>query len=255
MCVTFLVCAVIGYIIPIDKLFNSGDEIVFAGAGSLGSSGNQPMMTEVVVDEEDDVPVVVDETEPVQPVEEVATPSEPVADVTPVIESAIVLDRSSKNYKKVGLDCIVKASVPSGDNLLFLLSEVGSDTPAYKSNNGQFYDVKPVDSGEYTLVVKNERTGTEVSRGVKGFNKVKRLSASELQAMLNADSQDRLFYFHFDLAKLKIECTGVDAADAPQTLGALLENRPAFGWTVQVIGTPQYDDYNRITYFKVNLSV
>ena len=266
MCFTFVVCTILGYHIPVDKIFSSGGEIdikgdddiiaINSGGGKIDDAWPLPESDESgenipVVDDAQEQPVEENITEATEPTE-TAQSSE---NNKPIIESAYVLGRDSKNYKKVGLNCIAKASVPSGDNLLFQLCEVGSDTPKYKSNNGLFYDINPVDGGVYTLIVKNERTGDETKKDVKGFDKIQRLTATTLQTMLNADNQDRLFYFHFDVAKLRFDCSGVDAADVPQTLDALLASRAAFGWKIEVVGTPQYDDYNRITYFKINLSV
>lgn len=299
--VTFVACAVLGYLIPVQKLFIGGapeneeeqtESVINIGkkpTKDKDSDGDGWLLGEETPAEEDaaqeveyseeEAPAAKKsaksatpsqsakaEAEPEAPkqVEETPKAAEPEpaapkaaasdANNVPTISSAAVLPRSSKNYKLVGLNFVAKATVASGDALQYELYEIGGSEPKYKSENGSFYNVYPVDSGKYKLVVRNSRTGDEATKEVSGFNKIKKLSASELQAMLNADSQDKLFYFNFDVAKLRFDCTGVDASEVPNSLDALLASRAAFGWNVQVVGTPKYDQYNRITYFKINLS-
>ena len=179
----------------------------------------------------------------------VRQPAKQDSSTTPEIKSAIVSLRSSANYRQVGFDFIASASTESGDNLLYELFETSNDrTAKYQSQNGQFKNVYPVDTGKYWLKVTNTRTGDFATKEVSGFGKINKYSAAELQNQLNSDTQEKLFYHHFDHAKLKFDCEGADASDG---IGALLEKREAFGWVLTVVGTPQYDEYNRITYFKV----
>ena len=303
--VTFVACAVLGYLIPVENFIGSAPEseeeqqvesVINIGKKKSAkdkdkdSDGDGWLLAEETPAEEDAQEVEYSEEEapaakksaksatpsqnaksetPKQMEEtpkgakateeaeaEPAAPKAAASDANsmPTISSAAVLPRSSKNYKLVGLNFVAKATVASGDALQYELYEIGGSEPKYKSENGSFYNVYPVDGGKYKLVVRNSRTGDEATKEVSGFNKIKKLSASELQAMLNADSQDKLFYFNFDVAKLRFDCTGVDASEVPNSLDALLASRAAFGWNVQVVGTPKYDSYNRITYFKINLS-
>lgn len=179
----------------------------------------------------------------------VKKPAKHDSSTIPEIKRAIVSSRSSANYRQVGYDFIASASTESGDNLLYELFETGNDkTAKYQSQNGQFKNVYPVDTGKYWLKVTNTRTGDFTTKEVAGFSKINKYSAAELQNQLNSDTQEKFFYHHFDHAKLKFDCEGADASDG---IGALLEKREAFGWVLTVVGTPQYDEYNRITYFKV----
>lgn len=307
LCVTFVACAVLGYLIPVQNFVGSSEAAETeeeTGAviniaknnkkkiqpqtqdadsdgwlldGAPAMEEEQSAEDSYTADEEEEAPKSNNQTKQATPKQ--ATAPKQIAESTPkqvdepapkaaapaqaaqgdtnnvpTISSAVVLPRNSKNYKLVGLSFVAKAAVASGDALQYELYEIGGSEPKYKSENGSFYNVYPVDGGKYKLVVRNTRTGDEATKEVSGFNKIKKLSASELQTMLNADSQDKLFYFNFDVAKLRFDCTGVDASEAPTTLDALLASRAAFGWTVQVVGTPKYDDYNRITYFKINLN-
>lgn len=179
----------------------------------------------------------------------VRLPAKQDSSTTPEIKSAIVGLRSSANYRQAGYDFTASASTESGDNLLYELFEADNDrTAKYQSQNGQFKNVYPVDTGKYWLRVTNTRTGDFATKEVSGFGKINKYSAVELQNQLNSDTQEKLFYHHFDHDKLKFDCEGADASDG---IGALLEKREAFGWVLTVVGTPQYDEYNRITYFKV----
>ena len=147
--------------------------------------------------------------EPAAP--DLAAPAVSTGDDLPEIAQALVYDRESKNYKKIGYRFIAKASAVSGDDLNYLLCGVGGTEAVYTSANGVFNDVYPVDGGKYDLVVVNKRTGALVRKTVGGFNKLRRLSASELQTMLNMSSSqlERLFFFYFDHDKLRIECASI----------------------------------------------
>ena len=180
-------------------------------------------------------------------------PNNPKQDssTTPEIKSVYVAGRSSAGYEQVGLNCVASASTESGDNLLYELFETGSNkTAKYQSQTGTFVNVIPVDSGKYLLKVTNTRTGDFATKEISGFDKINKYSAAELQKQLNSDTQEKLFYHHFDLKGLKFDCEGADASDG---IGALLEKREALGWVLTVVGTPRYDEYNRITYFKVKV--
>lgn len=194
--------------------------------------------------------------EPAAP--DLAAPAVSTGDDLPEIAQALVYDRESKNYKKIGYRFIAKASAVSGDDLNYLLCGVGGTEAVYTSANGVFNDVYPVDGGKYDLVVVNKRTGALVRKTVGGFNKLRRLSASELQTMLNMSSSqlERLFFFYFDHDKLRIECASIpEGVDAPTSVGAILDGKVANDWTLQVVGVPQYDQFNRITYFKIKITI
>lgn len=196
------------------------------------------------------------EHEPAVP--EQTPPAVSTGDDMPEITQALVYDRESKNYQKIGYRFVAKASAPSGDVLNYQLCEVGGSEAKYTSANGVFNDVYPVDGGKYDLVVVNKRTGTHASKTVGGFNKLRRLSASELQSMLNMSSSqlERLFFFYFDHDKLRIDCASIpEGVDAPTSVGAILDGKVANDWTLQVVGAPQYDQFNRITYFKIKITI
>lgn len=298
---TFVVCAVFGYLIPLQNFVGSSNESEEAEAESVieigkkkkakGDNDGDWLLGEVAEQEEEaaseaaeeenteandvesaprkaakanaesrkaqDTPKQVEsepEPEPETPKAEPKQAAQSDASNVPIITQPYVQPRNSKNHTRVGFYFTVKATVASGDALKYELYEIGGSEPKYKSDNGNFINVLPVDGGKYKLVVKNSRTGDEATQEVSGFTKINKLSASQLQAQLNADNPDKLIYHYFDIKKLRFDCTGVDASEAPTTLDALFASRAAFGWTVQVVGTPKYDNYNRITYFKINLN-
>lgn len=174
-------------------------------------------------------------------------------ETTPEIKSVSVGQRDSKNYKKIGLAFIAKAVVASGDKLRYELYEIGETTAKYTSDNGSFKEVYPVDGGKYLLKVVNAKTGDFAERQVSGFNKIDKYTSAKLQDVLNGE-YDKHFYFHFDTEKLRFDCEGIDSSIVPTSLNALLSDRSGHGWTYVVVGTPLYDKYNRITYFKVRIT-
>lgn len=188
-----------------------------------------------------------------QPVQQVAP--QPVVDPNnvPVIETAWVAPHK-KSKVQLGYPVSIKAAAPSGDALVYELWTIGGSRPAYTSTNGYFGNVYPVDGGKYELQVKNQRTGDVTKQELSGFNKVQKMSASKLQAQLNADVQEDLFYFMFDMDNLQISYSGIDPSEYPANLNALILDRASSGWNLEVVGTPKYDKYNRIVSFKLNVT-
>ena len=174
----------------------------------------------------------------------------------PVIASAKVQALQSKNYKKIGRVFNVSATVASGDVLEYrLYSKDNTNTVLYTSANGTFNDVLPVNDGKYLLRVVNTRTNDYAEQIVGGFNKISKWNAQTLESQLNAPmigtAQDKMFYFHFDIDHLEIIWEGDTPSQAPTDLDALMAAAPANGWTYKIIGTPKYDQYNRIVSFQI----
>lgn len=287
MVATFLLCTAIGYIIPFEKMLNKGEANqmgqMVAGGGAGGGAVTGGVANPAVPQQQPAVAQqpqqgVAQQTEPIntvpqqqaqqqvqQPVQgdaqqqaaqqQAAAPVAAVVDPNnvPVIETAWVAPHK-KSKVQLGYPLSVKATVPSGDKLVYELWTTGASRPSYTSTNGYFGNVYPVDGGTYELQVRNERTGDVTTQSVKGFYKVQKMSAATLQAQLNADVQEDLFFFHFDLDRLSISYSGIDPSEYPANLNALIVDRAASGWTLQVVGTPQYDKYNRIVSFKLNVT-
>lgn len=269
--VIFVACAVLGYFVMPSKDSNSDNNVAQisgggGGGGNIGCVRNPAVRTDstnqeaerndTVKDDADTEPVAEQPAEPDGKAGEETPAGKPVPNVetTPEIKSAIVAQRSSKQYKKIGVSFTVKAVVASNDPLLYELYEIGGTTAKYTSNNGSFPNVYPVDGGKYLLKVMNRNTGDTVEREVAGFDKIKKYTVAELQEQLNTDSQERLFYCHFDTDRLKFDCEGLDPSEVPASLNALSSSRSANGWVLTVVGSPKYDKYNRITYFKVRVT-
>lgn len=279
--VTFVACAALGYlVVPSNNPKSNTTQIDgndggdnkpggtpgFNGGGGqnggeqVPNEGNDENSDKTTTDGDDSVDepktdsveIVNDPKEP----EQVDPLPEPVQSVetTPEIKSVVVEQRNSKNYKKIGLAFTAKAVVASGDKLRYELYEIGETTAKYTSDNGSFKEVYPVDGGKYLLKVVNAKTGDFAERQVSGFNKIDKYTSAKLQEQLNSETIERLFYFHFDEEKLKFGCEGIDSSEVPTSLNALLSSRVANGWVLTVVGTPQYDKYNRITYFKVRIT-
>lgn len=274
MIVTFIACALIGYVVS-PFIFNASsnidlsDHFPVSSGGNIGGGGISSdielgvtgTVNHIKIVEEEPINTTIDSVaetviEESQTITE-AVVEQPVAQTTtegvPEIVSVIVHERDSR-YIKLGLACTVKATAPDNNILSYQLFEVGASEAKYVSANGRFRDVLPVDGGKYLLKVVNQTTGAIVEKEVTGFRKIDRYSKNKLQEQLSADQQERLFFFHFDQNKLKFDCEGLEEWEVPKTLGAILSGRAAGGWTITVIGTPKYDEYNRIIYFKINVT-
>lgn len=160
--------------------------------------------------------------------------------------------RSARDYKKIGYGLTVKAEDSKGGELCYYLFKLNDDEPSYISNTGYFPDVYPVDGGQYLLRAVNTGTGASAEQIVGGFDKVHKLTAAELQAKLNADDQETFFYFYFDNDHLTINVSNAGVISST-SLNALLSDKAALGWTITVIGSPSYDEYNRIVSFNVSV--
>ncbi len=235
---TFLACFAGGFFIPVDGLINGkskADAAAEAAAqkaksDSLAALASAAQAKEIAAaDKINNTPVI----EPCQPI----------------------------RMKKFGYNLSVTASVPSGDSLLFyVLCEVGSTEPKYKSTSGYIGSrqspIVPSESGSYDLIVTNTRTGDSATLTVKGFNKVNKLSASELQTSLNAVSNPLDFDSHMvEAENQKIEFENLpEGIEDLNNVGALKSARGANGWTLEVVpGSIKYDRYNRIQSFKIKI--
>ena len=245
-----------------ETLTTTGGET--SGADSPSAEALHPESVEKIIIGEDTVktdipnkpenmPVAEDDKAEIeQPVAEPVP--EPVAssNTMPVITgSKKAAEKSSTQVNKLGYDYKATATVESGDKLSYSLYGKNTSTAAYTSNNGIFKDVLPVAGGKYLLKVKNMRTGEEAEAEVSGFDMVSKWNAAKLEEQLNAMTQERMFFFHFDNRKLTFTCRGVD--NPPTTINQLLSDRTAMGWKIKVAGTLSYDEYNRIVSFNVQI--
>lgn len=236
-----------------------------SGADSQSAEGLQSEPGEKITTREDTVEIniqnkpdnesVVDNTaNGEQPVVESVPEQVALSNTMPVITgSKKAAEKSSTQVNKLGYDYRATAMVESGDKLSYSLYGKNTSTAAYTSNNGIFKDVLPVAGGKYLLKVKNMRTGEEAEAEVSGFDMVSKWSAAQLEEQLNSMTQERMFYFHFDNSKLRLTCQGVD--NPPLTINQLLGDRTAMGWKIKVVGTPGYDQYNRIVSLTVRIIV
>ena len=189
------------------------------------------------------------EQQPVEaPVEE---PTVEEVDATPKIARVVVAERDSRRYKMVGVKVTASAKCDTGDAVTYKLTD-GEAT--YTSSNGVFKEVKPNNSGKFTLVVTNTKTGQTAEKVVTNANlkKLKRMTAAELAEELNSLQQSRLFMLHFDHDNLKINYTdetGMATADSVSGINALVAEKNAQGWLLVVEDNIRYDDYNRIVSF------
>lgn len=169
----------------------------------------------------------------------------------PVIEGKPLVGRANKRF---GFACRAKATVASGDPLEYRLCEVGTSEVKYRSTNGGFALVVPSESGKYDLVVENTRTREQTRMTIGGFDKVVKLSAAMLQEKLNKPMDDWFYIYFVEDKDLTIDYEYIPEGFVPaRSVGALMSDRTANGWTIEVVGTPQYDEYNQVRRFKVRI--
>lgn len=231
----FAAFAFVGYWIPIKNVLEPA------------STSVEPVvvkdMTTAPVVNELSTPVVVEESKP----KESGVPQNIKAVVDP------------RRYNKPELSLVVTAEVATADELLCEVKKSETATSVIlsaKMVDGKCYfaSVPPTDNGSYYINVVN--VATQESAGVyqTGFNKLAKWSKEELTKQLNAEELDKMFFVHFNMNKLTFTCEGIDESEAPKSLDRLRTSRIANGWNLTVVETPKYDSYNRITYFKVNVS-
>ena len=158
-----------------------------------------------------------------------------------------------KDPAKIGYRVIVTASVGSGDKLKY---EMKSDDGKweYTSTTGAFQDVYPTEDGTYTLTVTNINTNESVDRVVKGLVKRKKYTAEDIERQFRHGTLDSHFYFYF-APDVQFKCSGmaIPAESTPQTLNALVSVAGSFDIDVKD-DTLQYDEWNRITSFEIELN-
>lgn len=265
--VIFFVCLAIGYLIPIE---GTGGTTLFSTSSSGQGGGDAGALFSQSPSDSSSKPAESDSNAPKTTAKakngrrsgeadgKSSASDKPAQKSTvslthslPVIEGKPVVGRANKRF---GFACRVKASVASGDPLEYRLCEVGSLTPKYVSRNGGFGMVAPSKSGKYDLVVVNVKTNDMARMTISGFDRVSRLSAKKLQEKLNMPMDDWFYIYFVEDKDMVIEYEFLPPGFEPaKSIGALMSDRTANGWTLEVVGTPQYDEYNRIRSFKVRI--
>lgn len=286
---TFFACLAIGFILPIGE--QKGDTLFASNTGGGGGGGGGALFggaaTESESSESEDAsrpateapatpesaataaegsaaeasavtetpaastPNEAAATEPAPASAPAAAETAPAGDTMPVLDGKPLVGRANRRF---GFACRAKATVASGDPLEYRLCEVGSSEAKYTSRNGGFALVVPSESGKYDLVVVNTRTQEQIRETIGGFDKVVKLSAGMLQEKLNKPMDDWFYIYFADDKDLKIDYEYIPEGFAPaQSIGALMSDRSANGWTIEVVGTPQYDEYNQVQRFKVRI--
>lgn len=174
------------------------------------------------------------------------------ANTTPTEIKVSVAPRHKNKPKSVNRVATITINETPGEFLCIIKSvATGGEVKRQKMANGSVsISVPPVDGGQYTIVVRNIATGEEISVQKGGFDPIDKWGQTKVQAQLNSDSRDPFLRHHFNLDNFKIKCEGDDVVTSLEELLELKAN----GGTITVVGTPQYDKYNRITNLTVRIN-
>lgn len=245
--ITFIAFAIVGYCLPIN-ITTKAEEVIVA----YGNNIPQDEINDAIVEQ-----ITQDSISTSQPQDPASNAVIEGSNSTPKIINTYIGKRNTKNIP--GLPLTVSAEVESGDNLVCIikLNEASTDIVAEAPmTNGKcsFPNLMPTDNGTYYICVRNATTGESVSEYKNGFNKITKWSAAELTKQLNAEHLDKMFFHHFNTETLTFDCEGIDPNNTPKEIDRLRNGCSAYGWILTVTETPKYDQYNRITYFKVKIS-
>ncbi len=227
-----------------------GEKAVDIISNEADDTSNQEKQTPA---EQDDEPVEIDDPNPEEHDED---PS--AASSQPMIESVEFppfdyWNIPKNGHTKIGYKVTIKAKTESGDNLKYEIRT--SSGKQYTSTNGVFADVYPTDDGKFTVVVTNVRTGEQAQCEKSGLVKNPKLTASQIEKQLTEGINNRMFYFYF-ATNLQFKCYGsaITEDNIPKNLNALIEIA-GMGFTVDVKdSTIKYNEWNRITYFEIELN-
>ena len=163
--------------------------------------------------------------------------------------------KTSEPSKFYSFKVVAKSS--TGSALQYILCDPRTESEEYTSKTGSFSNVAPTDDGSYILKVRDTARGEEVTQSVTGFNKVSKMSKTQLQSILNnpsAGESNKNLYFSFDTDNLRISCSGLNSDEvAPKSLSAIWSGVQLLDWNVTVIAGPSYDRYNRIESFSITV--
>lgn len=207
--------------------------------------------------------LVPDDVEP-QPVVETAAPvvaPEPAPSAVPVV-SEVSMARRNESTGKYSID--VTASVPSGDNLIYVLySDETCSVEVAKELTGQFVDIPASASARYWLRVENLKTGdkSEVCP-VDGFRQItmyKKITKEEVERICNTNdfSTAGSKAFHSRISnQLKLMPIGMKSGERPVASVSDICNKISMNtWdSITVEDNIAYDGQNRMIKltFKVN---
>lgn len=259
------------YIMPnMKQIQNSKEEPAASEGASISTMSEGELIAEVTdpdakpVSESDNEPTTEDPASPTIDTDTIATTPAVEIEQTPEVASQPQIEsvefppfeywKIPKNgHTKIGYRVTVTAKVESGDSLKYEITT--SSGKQYTSTNGVFADVYPTDDGKFTVVVTNTRTGEQTQCEKNGLVKNPKLTAKQIESQLAEGNLSRMFYFYF-ATNLKFKCYGsaISEDTVPKTLSELV-NIASMGFTVDVKdATIQYNEWNRITYFEIELN-
>ena len=179
------------------------------------------------------------------------------SDVFTANDIKVMVDpRTKYNHSTVSRSAIISVFGVSGRVLECTIEDVNTSVvvKSIQLRNGRSdkFSVPPVEGGEYRIVVRDVQTGYKVSKIAVGFDKIGKWDAAKVQAQFNLEpaKRDDLIRHYFNLKTLKITC--IDSEEEKSSFDELLECQTN-GLNVVVVGTPNYDEYNRITHLTVKV--
>lgn len=214
--------------------------------------------------ESENEPTTEDPASPTVDADTVATTPAVEIEQTPKVASQPQIESvefpSFENWKvpisgktKIGYRVAVRAKTESGDGLKYDITT--SSGKQYSSTNGVFDDVYPTDDGKFTVVVTNTRTGEQAQCEKSGLEKNRKLTASQMESQLK-NNLSRMFYFYFD-ADVKFKCygTAITEDSVPDTLNDVVVIAAMGELSIDVKdATIKYNEWNRITYFEIEIN-
>lgn len=214
--------------------------------------------------ESENEPTTADPASPTVDADTVATTPAVEIEQTPKVASQPQIESvefpSFKNWKvpisgktKIGYKVTVRAKTESGDGLKYDITT--SSGKQYSSTDGVFDDVYPTNDGKFTVVVTNTRTGEQAQCEKSGLEKNRKLTASQMESQLK-NNLSRMFYFYFD-ADVKFKCygTAITEDSVLDKLHDVVEAACMGGLSIDVKdATIKYNEWNRITYFEIEIN-
>lgn len=216
----------------------------FAGGAIL----NKPVAEESTIVE------VVPEVE-AEPVVEEAVPV-----AIPIIDSVSALKRNANNTYNFS----VEAHCDSDEAIVFVLRKSATSSDSVQSSvDGNFTNVPSSSNGKYYLVACTANSGVESeAREIGGFNNVvmyEKITVNEIEHLVNvvkdwengapADYYKRVSNLHVDVVNPKEDVMPYTTI-SDLTMAAGNDDFQS----ISVIGTPRYDEQNRMTYIKIQIN-
>lgn len=138
-------------------------------------------------------------------------------------------------------------------DLIYYLYPAKNAKDTLKNATGEFTEVKPIPTGKYVLLIKDQY-GKEVVKEITGFVTIlKQLTAQELTKRISTSVPDKDLEKYF-AKNYSVKFDGIKSGDpVPTSYTQIYSNIASGYWSRVKVTSVEFNDYNKITKIRFNV--